>query len=135
MSSRSYGGSGKSAGRTEARVEPFARAPSRHAATPGLDGLYVGPNDLALALGVAPGQVPAAAEIERAWERVVRAAHDAGVYAGSFCADGTVAAHLVSLGYDLVTPGNDAAQLRAGAVAALAAARGGLPAAATGSGY
>ncbi|GAA3388263.1 HpcH/HpaI aldolase family protein [Cryptosporangium minutisporangium] len=103
------------------------------AATPGLDGLYVGPNDLALALGVRPGQVPAPAEVERAWERVVEAAHHAGIYAGSFCADGTVAAHLVSLGYDLVTPGNDAALLRAGAAAALTAARGGAGSAPSGA--
>lgn len=99
------------------------QAVARIAAVPGLDGLYVGPNDLALALGLPPGLATPPPELEQAWVRIAEAAHEAGIYAGTFCADGTAAARLVGLGYDLVTPGNDMAQLRAGATAAIAAAR------------
>ncbi|MFI5952844.1 HpcH/HpaI aldolase/citrate lyase family protein [Cryptosporangium sp. NPDC051539] len=98
---------------------PGLEAVDAIAATPGLDGLFVGPNDLALALGARPGQVPPPAEVERAWETILRAAHDAGIYAGTFCPDGEVAARLTALGYDFVTPGNDLALLRAGARLAL----------------
>jgi len=97
------------------------------AAVPGLDGLYVGPNDLALALGSPPGRTPPPPEVERAWERVLAAAHGHGIAAGSFCPDAATAARLARLGYDLVTPGNDAMLLRAAAVAAVAAVRGGAP--------
>ncbi|MFG1926060.1 HpcH/HpaI aldolase/citrate lyase family protein [Cryptosporangium sp. NPDC048952] len=113
---------------------PALEAVEEIVATPGLDGVFVGPNDLALALGERPGQVPAPAKVEEAWVRIVEAAHAAGIYAGSFCANGTVAAHLTTLGYDLVTPGSDAAHLRAGASAAIAAARSSAAPASAGAG-
>jgi 4-hydroxy-2-oxoheptanedioate aldolase len=93
------------------------------AAVPGLDGLFVGPNDLALSLGLRPGLTPPAPASRRAWERICEVAHAAGLYAGTFCADGATAARLTRLGYDLVTPGNDVAQLLAGTAAAISAAR------------
>lgn len=77
------------------------------AATPGLFGIYVGPNDLAMSLGLEPGQAPIPAEVERAWVRIVEAAHGAGIAAGTFCPDAETALRLSRLGYDLVTPGND----------------------------
>lgn len=92
------------------------------AAVPGLDGLFVGPNDLALALGSRAGQTPPA--VHDAWAKIAEVAHAAGIYAGTFCSDGAAAARLIALGYDLVVPGNDVAQLRAGVGAAIAAARG-----------
>lgn len=93
-------------------------------ATPGLDGVYVGPNDLALALGLAPmaesREAPVVGAIERIRARVVAA----GKIAGIFCSGGAGAAQRVSEGFDLVTPGNDAALLRAACAAAVATARG-----------
>ena len=92
------------------------------AAVPGLDGLFVGPSDLAVSLGESVGPTPPQA-VEDAWVRIREAAHQAGLYAGTFCPTGTVAARLAGDGYDLVTPGNDATQLRAAAAAAVTEVR------------
>jgi 4-hydroxy-2-oxoheptanedioate aldolase len=89
------------------------------ASVPGLDGLFVGPNDLALALGARPGLSTPPAEVEQAWTTILHAAHGAGLFAGTFCPDGAVAARLTRLGYDLVTPGSDAGLLLAAATAAV----------------
>lgn len=109
-----------------AMVESAAALDAVHqiAATPGLFGLYVGPNDLAMSLSLEPGQNPAPAEIERAWVRVLEAAHAAGIAAGTFCPDAEVARRLSALGYDLVTPGNDIMLLGAAVGAALHTVRG-----------
>jgi 4-hydroxy-2-oxoheptanedioate aldolase len=101
-------------------------AVERIAGTPGLDGLYVGPNDLAMSLGVEAG-VPTP-ELEKAWRRILDAAHGAGIAAGTFCMDADIARRLAGLGYDLVTPMNDVMMLRAAAAAAVATARGEDPA-------
>lgn len=82
-------------------------------AVSGLDGVYVGPNDLALSIGEKAGQSPVPASVRTALEIIVVAAHAAGRWAGAFCADGPSGRELVELGYDFVTPGNDVAQLRA----------------------
>lgn len=93
-------------------------------AVAGLDGVYVGPNDLALALGERPGQAVLPPRTRAAVERIVTAAHAAGRYAGIFCADGLIARELAEAGFDLVTPGNDAGMLKAIAVERIAQARG-----------
>lgn len=81
-------------------------------ATPGLDGVYVGPNDLALSLGEVPGQAHPPAPVARALARVADAAHTAGKFAGVFSTDADGARQMVELGYHLVTPGNDAGVMR-----------------------
>ncbi|TNY35498.1 HpcH/HpaI aldolase family protein [Thermomonospora catenispora] len=105
------------------------------AATPGLDGVFVGPNDLALALGAEPGRAVPPPEVAGALRRVVSAAHAAGVLAGAFCADGAAARRLAGQGYDFVTPGNDMAILRRAAAEGVALARGGAPDAPADGGY
>ncbi len=82
-------------------------------ATPGLDGVYVGPNDLAIELGHAPRSEHDHPDVIDAVERI-RAAVDArGLLAGIFCSDGKAAQMRVRQGFHLVTPGNDAAVFRA----------------------
>lgn len=93
------------------------------AAVPGLDGLFVGPSDLAVSLGEPVGVPTPPQAVEDAWVRIREAAHQAGLYAGTFCADAAVAARLAGDGYDLVTPGNDATQLRGAATAAVSVVR------------
>lgn len=93
-------------------------------ATPGLDGIYVGPNDLALALGHAPVSESKERALIDAVERIRAAVVAAGKIAGIFCSSGAGAAQRVAEGFDLVTPGNDAALLRAACAAAVATARG-----------
>lgn len=93
-------------------------------ATPGLDGIYVGPSDLALALGHAPlAESPEPVMVE-AIERIRAAVVAAGKIAGIFCSGGAGAAQRVAEGFDLVTPSNDAIMLRGAMAAAVATARG-----------
>ena len=81
-------------------------------AVPGLSGVYVGPNDLALSLGEAPGEWPLSPRMLDAVTRIVATAHAAGLKAGIFCGDGAIARDCAELGYDLVTPANEAGILR-----------------------
>ncbi|WP_137752236.1 aldolase/citrate lyase family protein [Sphingopyxis sp. L1A2A] len=78
----------------------------------GLDGIYVGPNDLSLALGHRPENESSVSEVADAIELVRRRTVEAGKIAGIFCSNGPAAAMRVAQGFDLVTPGNDAALLR-----------------------
>ncbi len=91
---------------------------------PGLDGIYLGPNDLALSLGEAPGPVISAAAVQAAIGRVLAAAHAAGKVTGLFCADIADARRWGEAGFDLVTPGNDIGILRAALAERIAAVRG-----------
>nr|WP_216821301.1 aldolase/citrate lyase family protein [Marinobacterium profundum] len=77
---------------------------------PGLSGIYIGPNDLALSMGYMPGVV--ITEVEQAIERVLQTALSRGLFVGIFCADECNAKKRVEQGFHLVTPGNDAGILR-----------------------
>ena len=81
--------------------------------TPGLDGVYVGPNDLALSFGEVPGVAQQSPQVTDALARIAAAASAAGRWAGIFCADAATARQMIDLGYHLVTPGNDVGILRA----------------------
>ena len=104
------------------------------AATPGLDGLYLGPNDLALALGLTPGG-RIGPEVEEVALRLVEVCQTRGIAAGLFCADGAEAARFAAAGFDLVTPGNDASYLRSAAADRIATIRGPAPDAGRPGGY
>lgn len=92
--------------------------------TPGLDGIYVGPNDLAIELGHPPRAEHDHPDVTGAVALVRRAAAARGLIRGIFCSDVTAAARRVTEGFTLVTPGNDAALLRGATAAAVRAARG-----------
>ena len=81
-------------------------------AVPGLDGIYVGPNDLSLAMGLRPANESVEPAVVDAIERTRAMTVAAGKIAGIFCSDGPAAAGRIQEGFDLVTPGNDAALLR-----------------------
>lgn len=91
------------------------------AAVDGITGLFVGPNDLGLALGLGPGSDREEPEALRALARIVSAAHETGKRAGIFCTAPAYAHRMAEMGFDMVTITSDAASLRAGAAAALAA--------------
>jgi 4-hydroxy-2-oxoheptanedioate aldolase len=94
------------------------------AATPGLDGIYIGPADLALALGLTPG-VKNSAALEEAIARVVEVCEAHGVIAGMHCGGGREARARAEAGFRLITVGVDST-LFGGAIAAeLTAARAG----------
>lgn len=91
------------------------------AAVEGITGLFVGPNDLALALGHGPGADREEPELLAALSHIVQAARDAGKQAGIYCASPAYARRMVALGFGLVTIATDTSLLSVGARAALAA--------------
>lgn len=82
-------------------------------ATRGLDGVYVGPNDLAIELGHPPRSEHDHPDVTGAVEHVRAAVVAHGLLAGIFCSDGQAAQARLKQGFNLVTPGNDAAVFRA----------------------
>ena len=95
------------------------------AATPGLDGLYIGPSDLTLGVGGASPNDPSVADrFEAALVRVRRACEDNGLAAGVHTRSGEEAARRISKGFTLVTVSGDITHLEAVAQAHLLAARG-----------
>jgi len=104
-------------------------------ATPGLDGVYLGPNDLALAVGEQPGRRQPPPATRAALERVLAAAQSAGKHAGIYCADGVIAREMAELGFGLVTPGNDVTMLKQVAAARIAEVRGDRESLIEGGGY
>lgn len=94
------------------------------AATPGLDGLYIGPADLSISLGLADVANFANPALRAALERVLAAAQRHGVVPGCHASSPADAAMLIGMGFRLVSPASDTALLQAAAAAALAATRG-----------
>jgi 4-hydroxy-2-oxoheptanedioate aldolase len=93
-------------------------------ATPGLDGVYVGPADLCLAVGGAYPGDPAVAEVFEAALRTIReTAANAGVAAGIHTFTGDQAAGRLAEGYTFATVSGDLAHLEQAARAHLDAAR------------
>jgi 4-hydroxy-2-oxoheptanedioate aldolase len=94
------------------------------AATPGIDGLYVGPSDLSLALGAAfPGDPAIAEPFAAALMRIQAAASAAGIPVGIHAASGDIAAQRMADGFTFSTVASDVVHLEEVAMAHLAAAR------------
>lgn len=89
------------------------------AATPGLDGLYIGPADLTLALtgrNYRFGFDREEPEMVDAIKRILAAAHRAGIKAALHCGSADYARKARDWGFDMVTVSNDV-RLMAGAAA------------------
>lgn len=97
------------------------------AATPGLDGLYIGPNDLRLALGgLTPDDPDRDEDLAAALVAVLEACDAAGIAAGIFTPSGEVAAQRLREGFSFVTVASDLAHLEHAARNHLAVARAAL---------
>jgi 4-hydroxy-2-oxoheptanedioate aldolase len=84
-------------------------------AVPGLAAIFVGPNDLAWALGHGPGSDREEPELLELLLELPARARAQGVHAGIHCASTAYAARMVEAGYRLITIGSDASFLgRAG---------------------
>ncbi|MCV6592815.1 MAG: aldolase/citrate lyase family protein [Silicimonas sp.] len=80
------------------------------AATPGLDGLYVGPSDLTL--GVSNGALPPGMdrqepEMIEVIQRIARVARDNNLHAALHCGSPEYAARAIGWGFDMVTVQSD----------------------------
>jgi 4-hydroxy-2-oxoheptanedioate aldolase len=91
------------------------------AATPGLDGVYVGPSDLALGLGLAPTS-RTGGEHAAAFEQILAACDRHGIVPGAHCATGEIARDRAAAGFRLLTVGGDVDLLDRGVRAELRAA-------------
>jgi 4-hydroxy-2-oxoheptanedioate aldolase len=81
-------------------------------ATPGLDGVYVGPSDLSLAVGGAFPMDPAVStEFEAAVTQIREAARQAGIAAGVHTRDGATAARRLAEGFTFASIASDLAHL------------------------
>lgn len=95
-------------------------------ATPGLDGIYVGPSDLTIAVGGKyPGDPDVQQAFEDALETVAAAAASAGVAAGIHTAAGEIAAQRLGQGYTFATIASDLTHLEQIAKSHLTAATAG----------
>ena len=105
--------------------------------TPGLDGIYIGPNDLCASLG-RPPSLDTRDEIAFGWiERILECAKRNGIQAGIHCMETDYAKEMVERGFSFVTIANDARLLAGAAKAAVDAMRadgGAAPGAASGPG-
>ena len=76
-------------------------------AVEGLDGVFIGPADLALNFGYPPGPEQAYEQLEHAMATILEQSHNVGKHVGIFCSTGAGAALRKSQGFDLVVPSND----------------------------
>ncbi len=91
--------------------------------TPGLDGIYIGPNDLSLSLGEPAASEPTSQRVVDAIERIRLSAQSRGLIAGIFCSNGEACAMRLKQGFNMVTPAHDVAALMQGHSQRLNAAR------------
>jgi 4-hydroxy-2-oxoheptanedioate aldolase len=91
------------------------------AATPGLDGIYIGPSDLSLALGLMPGV--GGPKLEQAVARIREVAHAHGLIAGMHCSGGADARARAAEGFELITVAVDASLFGAAIARELVEAR------------
>ncbi len=75
------------------------------AATPGLDMVYLGPNDLGVSWGAKPSYTPNHPEVDKAMDRLAAVAKQHGIAAGMHAASPAVARAAMQKGYQLVSLG------------------------------
>lgn len=93
-------------------------AASDIAVVPGITGLFIGPGDLGISVGIGEGQNRSEPQIVAAIQQVKAAAR--GKRLGIHATDPTYAAKMAGQGFDLVTVTSDLGTLTAGAAADLA---------------
>jgi 4-hydroxy-2-oxoheptanedioate aldolase len=86
-------------------------------ATPGIDGCWLGPSDLALSMGFAPGEMDQREEHARALEQVVQACRNTGKIPGIAGRSLQDALSRAKLGFQFITASGDANLLIGGAAA------------------
>jgi len=74
---------------------------------PGISGIYIGPSDLGLSLGLKPMLDREEPEIFKIYEKLVAATAKRGQFAGIHNATGSYAARMIAMGFRLVTIAND----------------------------
>jgi 4-hydroxy-2-oxoheptanedioate aldolase len=94
------------------------------AATPGIDGLFVGPYDLATALSGGKAQDPQASQVDQAIDRICAATKAAGKIPAIYCRDAEGAVAMAKRDFRFVVAGNDHTTLRAATISQLKVLKG-----------
>jgi 4-hydroxy-2-oxoheptanedioate aldolase len=102
---------------------------------PGLDGIYIGPNDLALTLGRTPSGTPTDKVVVDAIKTILQGAKKHRIPAGIHCGSTAMAKEMIGLGFQFVTLLADNAFLATAAKNAVAEMREGAAPAAKGGTY
>ena len=93
--------------------------------TPNLDGIYIGPADLSLAIGEEPGfDKPEGTKAFEKISTILDAAKKRNLLAGIHNGTAEYAKKMISKGFDLVTIGSDQRFMSAGAKAAIESIKG-----------
>lgn len=92
-------------------------------ATPGVDGIYIGPSDLAVSLGLPPSLPVRDPQHAAAVERVRKACENAGIVPGIHARGGEAGRHHAAEGFRMITVAVDVVLLGAGARRELRAAQ------------
>jgi len=92
--------------------------------TSGIDGFFLGPSDLSIALSDGKTIDPLSKEVDRELDRMIGGAQRAKKIPGAYCHSAERAAALAKRGVKFVAVSSDLAMLRAGAAAALKVLRG-----------
>jgi 4-hydroxy-2-oxoheptanedioate aldolase len=111
----------------ESRVNVFAMIETAAAlvdvneicAVPGLSGIYVGPADLAISIGVEVTKAASHPAVRDAIADIERAASAAGLVSGIHAGDGKVGHAMAQLGFQMITLASESQALRRGAAAGL----------------
>jgi 4-hydroxy-2-oxoheptanedioate aldolase len=93
-------------------------------ATPGIDGCWAGPADLALSMGLDPRKAGQDERHARALERILTACRNTGKVPGLACPTALEAKQRANQGFQFLTAGGDATFLLAGSKASLAIVQG-----------
>jgi 4-hydroxy-2-oxoheptanedioate aldolase len=93
-------------------------------AVPGLDGVFIGPGDLSIALSNGAEMNAASPAVDRVLQDVARRSRAAAKVPAVYATTGERAAAMFGMGYGLCAVGSDLGYLRAGAKAIVEAARG-----------
>jgi 4-hydroxy-2-oxoheptanedioate aldolase len=93
-------------------------------ATPGIDGVFVGPSDLSIALNHGAVVDAHGVDVDAQLTHIAARARAQGKFAAIFCIDGKRAREMAGRGFALVSVSTDQLLLRQAARAELAAARG-----------
>jgi 4-hydroxy-2-oxoheptanedioate aldolase len=104
-------------------------------ATPGLDGVYVGPSDLTLSMGLGVDGDSSHPKFIEALNHVVARCRATGRHVGMHCANGPQARRMVEMGFDFVTVGSDTGLMGEAGRGRLALVRESAAASEKGTGY
>jgi 4-hydroxy-2-oxoheptanedioate aldolase len=88
-------------------------------ATPGIDGFFLGPSDLSIALSDGKTVDPLSKDVERELDRLITATQKAKKIAGAYCHSAERAVALAKRGVKFLAVSSDLSMLRAGAAAAM----------------